>query len=105
MTALSNRLLALDEANRVRYARGHAKRELAAGAITLADALDLECVQSMTVHALVAAQRRWGVRRSSRLLEDLRISETRRVRALTVRERSALVSEARRSWRNTTEVR
>lgn len=91
-------MAALARANEVRDARTRVKQDLRTGRTTLADAMGKECVQSMTVEALLCSQRRWGSGRVQRLLHNLAcldtpvvISENRRVGTLTDREREALL--------------
>lgn len=75
----------------VRYGRSRIKHDLRAGQITLAEALEDECCQTMTVFQLLCAQYGWGRERTVRVLSRLQIGELRHVRLLTDRQRALLV--------------
>ena len=90
MSTVPQHMAALEKANRLRLLRAQAKRQILQGTLSLADALGLECMASMTVEALLRAQYRCGVIRARKLLSALEISPTRRVEDLTGRQRSAL---------------
>lgn len=91
MTARPQHLVALEKANELRFARAQVKRDLAAGRVAIADVLDLECVQSMRVAALLAAQNRWGAKRARETVRQVPCSEFLAVRDLTPRQRERLV--------------
>lgn len=89
-------LEALDRANAVRLARAQAKRDIAAGNLTVIDALDLAECQTMTLADLLIAQHRWGNTRMHRVLTRLRVSQSRRVCQLTLRQKYRLADELER---------
>lgn len=75
-------MIALEKANRIRLARAESKREIYEGHLSLADALEMEHMQSMTVFELLKAQWRWGDTRAHKTLCHLGMSETQRVDSL-----------------------
>lgn len=90
---------ALARANEIRLARSEAKRGIRGGELSIAEAMRLECCQSMTVYDLLQAQRGWGSsglkksegRRATKVLSRLEISPYRRVEQLSDRQRGLLV--------------
>lgn len=98
MTAQS--LAALERANEVRLARSTVKRGIREGRISLQQAMDLECIQSMKVFDLLQSQRYWGSSgksastgvRAVQTLSRLHISPYRRIEDLTSRQRVLLCS-------------
>lgn len=93
--AVPQPLRALQHANTVRLAGLAVKRDVKTGALSLAQALADERAGSLTVMDLLVAQPRWGVSRASLVLQCLRISEIRRVRELTDRQRRVIAQAAR----------
>lgn len=93
MTRAPQHLEALARANEVRLARAALKRAVARGEVAVADVVcDVpDEAATMTVHDLLASQRRWGDTRCRRLLRTIPISETKAVGTLTQRQRDALV--------------
>ena len=85
------RLEALGKANKVRLGQAAVRREVAAGTLSLVEALDDARAQGMTVSALLHALPRWGDARTRKTLRRLLISEMRPVGRLTARERRALI--------------
>ena len=87
-------LQALEIANRVRLARAELKRRVARDEIKVADVI-LTCpweVESMTVFDLLTSQRRWGSTRARKFLSTLPLSETKKIGALTHRQRVTLAA-------------
>lgn len=86
-------------ANQARLARSALKQRIRAGETTV-EAVLVNIppeARTMTVHALLASQFRWGTTpgrdgRASIFLRRLRISESRTLIALTVRERALLAA-------------
>lgn len=94
-TDVPQHLRALEKANTVRLARARLKRGVAHGDIDAA-AIVGSCpseVATMTVAELLGSQRRWGRTRTRKFLTPLRIAETRRLGALTERQRRLLALE------------
>ena len=91
ITPLPQPLVALGVANRVRTERALVKRSIHAGRLSIAEALDLPCVQSMRVTDLLRAQRFYGPVRCRKLLRRAGVSEHARVAGLTDRQRAALI--------------
>ena len=96
MTAIADlRVQHLAAANRARQNHYAVKCEIRAGTLTVADALHDPRAASLTVFAVVCAQRGWGVSRTRRLLaamgvrEDM-VREDKRVDTLTVRQIAAV---------------
>lgn len=83
-------LKALDLANETRMAAVAIKRDLKAGRLTIAQALHDPRADCLTVLDLLMAQRRWGRQRAVKTLVPQFISETKRVRDLTDRQRRLL---------------
>jgi hypothetical protein len=84
---------ALAQANRVRLARADLKRDVAEGRRTVADVL-MEVpweAESMTIMDLLMEQYRWGGARCRRFLRAVRISETKTLGSMTVRQRNLLI--------------
>jgi len=89
------RLRALEQANRIRYARAELKRRIADGELTAAEVI-LDCPQeasSWTLRELLISQRRWGVTRCRKFLEQNQIGELRRLGDLTDRQRRLLATQ------------
>ena len=82
---------ALELANRIRLARAQVKRDLRDGTLSLAEALELECVRSMPLVALLSSQYRWGRARALRVVREVGCSENQRVGNLTVRQRAIVL--------------
>jgi hypothetical protein len=87
------RLLALARANEVRLARAQLKRELAAGAIELAQVLSAPPASAQTakLRELLLAVPRIGPARVHRALAHCRIAETKTVVGLSDRQRAELI--------------
>lgn len=84
-------MVALAEANRVRLAGAVLRREVAAGDLSIAEALVDERAATMTVVRLLAAQSRWGKHRAELLCAQVPVSSTKRVGELTERQRDRIV--------------
>lgn len=97
VTAQPQSLRALDRANASRLGAAAIKHAIKAGEMTVEQALTDERAGVITVLDLLRSQPRWGYETAWRLLhakgaEDARnrISETKRVRDLTPRQRALL---------------
>jgi hypothetical protein len=90
MTPLQH-MEALGKANETRLARGSVRHALYEGRMSIADALDEECCQSMPVFDLLAAQYRWGAGRVQGVMRSIPVGFYRKVCDLTDRQRGALV--------------
>lgn len=86
-------LAALERANEVRLDRAAIKGQIRGGEISVASIVDETpaSIETMTVGKLLAAQHRWGVKRTRRFLSYLAISENRTVGHLTERQRGLLI--------------
>lgn len=82
---------ALKLANEVRFAASRLKREVKAGEISLAAAIEDERAGCLEVIVLLTAQQGFGRGSARRVLRDELIAETKRVRELTPRQRRAIV--------------
>ena len=92
--APSQRLRALEQANRVRLARAELKRQVAAAEVTAAEVV-VECpweAERMPISELLRSQRRWGQARCRRLLTSLALAENKEIGSLTERQRALLAS-------------
>ena len=87
-------LRALEYANRVRLARAHMKRKIAAGELSAAEVILNRPWQahSMSISDLLMSQKRWGRTRCRRLLVSLGVPENKQLGTLTERQRVALAS-------------
>jgi hypothetical protein len=81
---------ALAQANRQRLAAAELKGEIKRGETSLAAAIEDSRAGCLTVIDLLMAQRGWGVDRAAKLLDRERIYQTKRVRALTERQRGVI---------------
>ncbi|MCP9491581.1 MAG: hypothetical protein MSC31_17160 [Solirubrobacteraceae bacterium MAG38_C4-C5] len=82
-------MYALRRANEVRLARAQTRREVAAGELGVGEVI-LTCpreLHTMTVFELLAAQRRWGRKRSRDLLAEVGLPETKSLGTMTERQR------------------
>ena len=89
---------ALRRANEVRLARAQTRREVAAGEIGVGEVI-LACPRelcTMTVFELLAAQRRWGRKRSRDLLAEVGLPETKSLGTMTERQRRVVADRLRR---------
>ena len=87
-------LRALEYANRVRLARAHLKRLVAAGDLPAAEVIR-DCpwqAESMSISDLLMSQRRWGRTRCRRLLMSLGVPENKQLGTLTQRQREAVAA-------------
>lgn len=85
-------LTALSEANAKRIAAASIRHALGAGRMQLVDAIMDERAGPMKVHQMVKTQPGWGDVRARALLENMQISEHKRVRDLTRRQALAIVA-------------
>ena len=98
------RLSALARANDVRLAISEIRGELRRGELDVADALRDPRAQRMIVYDVLRARRRYGPRIARKILDQLQISERRRVGELTDRQRAAIAQRlavthvTRRAW-------
>lgn len=93
LAAPPQHMLALKRANEVRLGHADLKRAILSGRTTFAAALtDPRARGSLTVSDLLKAQRRWGSTRARKFLNRVQICETKRVEALTDRQRRALIA-------------
>jgi len=92
------RLQALRRANEIRTLRAQLKRDLAAGRVLIADVLirPPAYAAGLRVSVLLRAVPRYGQARVSRLLANARISDSKRLGALTERQRAELLDHFQR---------
>lgn len=88
--AVPQHLAALERANEIRFARAQVKRDVKAGVLSVVNALELECCETMTLLELLRAQRSWGPGRARRLLAEIPVSESKRIGMLTERQRAVV---------------
>lgn len=89
------RAAALAKAAEARRVRAEARRALSAGDVTLGDLLDRvgeDLIEGIKVKALLTAVPGLGKVKTQRLMAQLGISETRRLRGLTSRQKEALLA-------------
>ncbi len=89
------RTAALAKAAEARTARAEIKQRLKMGSMTLAEALDSDDVNvgKLKVVSLLESLPGVGKVKARRLMEEIGIAETRRVRGLGTQQRRALLSE------------
>jgi hypothetical protein len=89
------RTAALQKAAEARTARAEVKERLKMGSLTLVDALQQadgsDVIGKLKVQALLESLPGLGKVKAKRLMEELEISETRRVRGLGAQQRKALL--------------
>ena len=93
-TAAPQHMRALMQANRVRLARAELKRQIADGALTVADVVS-DCpweAESMTISDLLMSQHRWGRTRCRRFLASMPMTETKTIGSMTDRQRQTLTA-------------
>jgi hypothetical protein len=83
---------ALATANERRLGRARTKREIAAGELSIAEALSRDCCISMLVSDLLEAQWKWGPHKARKALWRAELNPYVSVGNLTERQRSALVA-------------
>lgn len=85
---------ALEHANRIRLARAELKRGIAAGRLKVAEIIldPPHEIEGMEISELLASQKRWGTTRCARFMESIGLSETKTVRSLTERQRTAVAA-------------
>lgn len=106
MTAVATRrhgnqnMKALAHANRIRLARAELKRRIAAGDLAVSDVLldPADEIQGMEISELLASQKRWGATRCTKFMDSIGLHESKTIRSLTERQRSAMaeILQARR---------
>jgi len=91
------RLAALQLANDARSGRAELKRQIAAGAVRVADVLVAPPAQAtgISLAALLLSQRGWGRIKTRRFLSSNDVSETRNLGELSQRQRELLAAELR----------
>lgn len=92
-TGMEQRMEALELANRVRIERARIKRDLAAGRMTLAQAVASPWCRTARLVDLLLAQPKWGRVKSFKMIRRLGIVDTRTVGSLTMRHRRSLLAE------------
>jgi hypothetical protein len=95
----SQRLRALERANRVRIARARLKREIAAGELTAAEVIlrPRREIEGMPIAGVLVSQRRWGEDRCRGFLAGLGMSEAKTIGSMTERQRIATAAVLTRS--------
>jgi hypothetical protein len=90
----TQRLQALQRANEVRLVRAEVKSLIAAGRMSVTEAIDRGswAIQKMAVIELLLSQRSWGYARCRGLLSAVSMSEAKTVGAMTVRQRGLLAT-------------
>ncbi|MFY9487990.1 MAG: hypothetical protein WAP35_04745 [Solirubrobacterales bacterium] len=85
---------ALEQANRIRLARAELKRRIATGDVTVVDVLlePSEEIEGMELSELLTSQKRWGATRCSKFMDSVGLQETKTIRSLTERQRSAMAT-------------
>jgi hypothetical protein len=98
--SVEQRQAALDKAAKVRRERAEVKEKLKMGSITLAELLGRaeadEAIGKMTVISVLESLPGLGKVKARRLMENVGISESRRLRGLGTNQREALLSRTAR---------
>lgn len=90
------RLAALENAKAARIRRAEIKEQIAAGQLGIAEVLamkDDEAVGKMRVADLIAALPHYGEAKTQKIMEELKISESRRIRGLGKRQEFDLLAK------------
>ena len=87
------RKAALEKAAQARHERAELRDKIKSGKVTLAEVLDSDdpIANRMKVSALIESVPGFGVAKTVKLMEELGISESRRVQGLGVRQREQLI--------------
>jgi hypothetical protein len=94
----SQRVRALQRANRVRSTRSHVKAQISAGELTSAEVI-LSArweIEGMLIAEVLGSQRQWGAVRCRRFLVGLHIAETKTIGSMTNRQRVATAAALKR---------
>jgi hypothetical protein len=85
---------ALEQANRIRLARAELKRRIASGDVAVADVLldPSDEIAGMELYELLTSQKRWGTTRCAKFMDSIGLNETKTIRSLTERQRSAMAA-------------
>ena len=85
---------ALEQANRIRLARAELKRRIAKGDVAVADVLldPSDEIAGMELYELLTSQKRWGTTRCAKFMDSIGLNETKTIRSLTERQRSAMAA-------------
>jgi hypothetical protein len=86
---------ALAKAAKARHERAALREDIKAGKITLAQVFEMEdgVARRMKVSALIEALPGYGKAKAAKIMEELGISESRRVQGLGVRQREQLLEK------------
>lgn len=84
---------ALAKAAQARHDRAQLRDDIKAGKVSIADVLEMDndIAKRMKVSALIESVPGFGVAKTVKLMEELGISESRRVQGLGVRQREQLI--------------
>ena len=87
------RKAALEKAAAARHARAELREKIKAGDITLEEVLDSEdpIASRMKVSALIESMPGYGKAKAAKIMDELNISASRRVKGLGARQREQLV--------------
>lgn len=85
---------ALEQANRIRLARAELKRRIAKGDVAVAEVLldPSDEIAGMELSELLTSQKRWGSTRCTKFMDSIGLNETKTIRSLTERQRSAMAA-------------
>lgn len=89
----AQRAEALAKAAQARHDRARLRDDIKAGKVSIADVLEMDndIAKRMKVSALIESVPGFGVAKTVKLMEELGISESRRVQGLGVRQREQLI--------------
>ena len=89
----AQRAEALAKAAQARHDRAQLRDDIKAGKVSIADVLEMDndIAKRMKVTALIESVPGFGVAKTVKLMEELGISESRRVQGLGVRQREQLI--------------
>ncbi|MGB0873306.1 MAG: hypothetical protein ACPGWS_07695 [Solirubrobacterales bacterium] len=85
---------ALEQANRIRLARAELKRRIARGDVGVAEVLldPSDEIAGMEISELLTSQKRWGSTRCAKFMDSIGLQETKTIKSLTERQRSAMAA-------------
>ena len=86
---------ALKKAAAARYARAALRDDIKAGKVTLEQVFEMDddVARRMKVSALIEAMPGYGKAKAAKIMEELGISESRRIQGLGIRQREQLLAK------------
>ena len=91
---------ALEKAAQARHERAELREKIKSGKVTLEEVLDSDdpIANRMMVSALIESLPGYGKAKAAKIMDELGISATRRVKGLGARQREQLIEALSKSW-------